>query len=99
MPGVALPPSRRQLRVETGIHAARVQLEDLPQVLHRQAELVDVSLRVGLVRASLEAAVETLTDKLEAEIMELGRQIAHIGGALTCIESGWFAQELSDAAC
>jgi len=43
-------------------------------------------------------AVEALTDELEAEIMELGRQIEQIGGALTCIESGWFAQELSDAA-
>jgi methylmalonyl-CoA mutase N-terminal domain/subunit len=30
--------------------------------------------------------------------MELSRQIVQMGGALTCIESGWFAQELSDAA-
>ena len=43
-------------------------------------------------------AVETLTDELEAEIMQLSAQIEQNGGALTCIESGWFAQELSDAA-
>jgi methylmalonyl-CoA mutase, N-terminal domain len=43
-------------------------------------------------------AVEALTDELEAEIMDLSAQIEEIGGALTCIESGWFAQELSDAA-
>jgi methylmalonyl-CoA mutase N-terminal domain/subunit len=43
-------------------------------------------------------AVEALTDELEAEIMQLSAQIEQNGGALTCIESGWFAQELSDAA-
>ena len=43
-------------------------------------------------------AVEALTDELEAEIMELSLQIEQFGGALTCIESGWFAQQLSDAA-
>jgi methylmalonyl-CoA mutase N-terminal domain/subunit len=43
-------------------------------------------------------AVEALTDELEAEIMQLSAQIEQNGGALACIESGWFAQELSDAA-
>ena len=43
-------------------------------------------------------AVEALTDELEAEIMDLSAQIEQLGGALTCIESGWFSQELSDAA-
>jgi methylmalonyl-CoA mutase, N-terminal domain len=43
-------------------------------------------------------AVEAITDELEAEIMELSRRIEQLGGALRCIQSGWFAQELSDAA-
>lgn len=43
-------------------------------------------------------AVEALTDELEAEIDALAAQIVERGGALACIESGWFATELSDAA-
>ena len=43
-------------------------------------------------------AVEALTDELEAEITDLSAQIEALGGALTCIESGWFAQELSEGA-
>lgn len=43
-------------------------------------------------------AVESLTDELEAEVDALTAQIEARGGALACIESGWFATELSDAA-
>ncbi len=43
-------------------------------------------------------AVETLTDEMEARIVALMDDVDRRGGALACIESGWFARELSDAA-
>ena len=43
-------------------------------------------------------AVEALTDELEAEIWRVLEEVEKRGGALACIESGWFGQELSDAA-
>ncbi|TYB39996.1 methylmalonyl-CoA mutase [Micromonospora sp. AP08] len=43
-------------------------------------------------------AVETLTDDLERRIFDELDRIERRGGALACIESGWFARELSDAA-
>jgi len=43
-------------------------------------------------------AMETLTDELESEILDLMGEIEVRGGALACIESGWFASELSSAA-
>ncbi|MPZ94425.1 MAG: methylmalonyl-CoA mutase [Propionibacteriales bacterium] len=43
-------------------------------------------------------AVEALTDDLEHEIGDLLDDIGRRGGALACIESGWFAEQLSDAA-
>jgi len=43
-------------------------------------------------------AVEALTDEYEAAIRALLDDIERRGGALACIESGWFAKELSDAA-
>ena len=43
-------------------------------------------------------AVEALTDDLERRICDAMDDIAARGGALACIESGWFAQELSDGA-
>jgi methylmalonyl-CoA mutase N-terminal domain/subunit len=43
-------------------------------------------------------AVEALTDEHEAAIRALLDDIERRGGALACIESGWFAKELSDAA-
>ena len=43
-------------------------------------------------------AVEALTDDLERRIGDSMDDIAARGGALACIESGWFAQELSDGA-
>ena len=43
-------------------------------------------------------AVESLTDDLERRIWAMLRDIERRGGALACIESGWFARELSDAA-
>jgi methylmalonyl-CoA mutase N-terminal domain/subunit len=43
-------------------------------------------------------AVEALTDELERDIWALSRDIEERGGALACIESGWFARELSDSA-
>jgi len=43
-------------------------------------------------------AMETLTDDLEREIVDLMADIEVRGGALACIENGWFARELSDAA-
>ena len=43
-------------------------------------------------------AVEELTDELELRIGELLEEIESRGGALACIESGWFQDELSAAA-
>jgi methylmalonyl-CoA mutase N-terminal domain/subunit len=43
-------------------------------------------------------AVETLTDDLEREVWQLLEDIEKRGGALQCIESGWFAEELAEAA-
>jgi methylmalonyl-CoA mutase N-terminal domain/subunit len=43
-------------------------------------------------------AVESLTDDLERRIFDELDRIERRGGALACIESGWFARELSDAA-
>ncbi|MGH3386882.1 MAG: methylmalonyl-CoA mutase family protein, partial [Nocardioidaceae bacterium] len=43
-------------------------------------------------------AVEALTDDLEQQIDDLLGDIGRRGGALACIESGWFAEQLSDAA-
>ncbi|MEV0811065.1 methylmalonyl-CoA mutase family protein [Micromonospora sp. NPDC050200] len=43
-------------------------------------------------------AVESLTDDLEKRIFDELDRIERRGGALACIESGWFARELSDAA-
>ena len=43
-------------------------------------------------------AVEALTEELETEVWQLLEDIAKRGGALDCIASGWFAQELSEAA-
>ncbi|MGS2618973.1 acyl-CoA mutase large subunit family protein [Micromonospora sp. LZ34] len=43
-------------------------------------------------------AVESLTDDLERRIDDEMNRIEQRGGALACIESGWFARELSDAA-
>src|SRR4051812_29924867 len=42
-----------QLRVQAGVDAARVALEDLPAVLRRQVERVDVALGVVPVEAGL----------------------------------------------
>ena len=43
-------------------------------------------------------AVEALTDELERDICALLGEIEERGGALACIESGWFAGVLADAA-
>jgi len=43
-------------------------------------------------------AVESLTDDLEQRIWGELREIEQRGGALACVESGWFARRLSDAA-
>lgn len=43
-------------------------------------------------------AVEALTDELEIEIWTLLGEIEKRGGALECIDSGWFSGELADAA-
>jgi methylmalonyl-CoA mutase N-terminal domain/subunit len=43
-------------------------------------------------------AVEALTDELEARIETLLEEIARRGGALDCIESGWFREEIAQAA-
>ena len=42
--------------------------------------------------------LERLTDQLEAEVMAEMDKIAELGGALACIESGYFATRLSDSA-
>jgi methylmalonyl-CoA mutase N-terminal domain/subunit len=43
-------------------------------------------------------AVEQLTDDLEREITEVMAEVDRRGGALACIENGWLARELADAA-
>ncbi len=43
-------------------------------------------------------AVEALTDELEHEVWQMLEDIEKRGGALRCIESGWFAEELAEAA-
>lgn len=43
-------------------------------------------------------AVEALTAELESEILALLTQVEERGGALSCIESGWLQQQLSEAA-
>ena len=43
-------------------------------------------------------AIEHLTDELERRIWAVMDDVERRGGALACIESGWFAQQLSDAA-
>jgi methylmalonyl-CoA mutase N-terminal domain/subunit len=43
-------------------------------------------------------AIEQLTDELETKITAHLAEIDRRGGALACIESGWFAQQLADAA-
>lgn len=43
-------------------------------------------------------AVEALTDELERRILDVMADIERRGGALACIESGWFADELADGA-
>jgi methylmalonyl-CoA mutase N-terminal domain/subunit len=42
--------------------------------------------------------IEALTDELEAAIAALLGEIEARGGALACIESGWFQDQLSEAA-
>ncbi len=42
--------------------------------------------------------VEALTDAVEAEAIAYFRQIEDLGGVLACIESGFFQQEIADAA-
>src|SRR5690606_38484601 len=42
--------------------------------------------------------VEALTDAIEAEGIAVFRQIDDVGGVLACIESGFFQQEIADAA-
>ena len=42
--------------------------------------------------------LERLTDQLEAEVMAEMDKIVDLGGALACIESGYFATRLSDSA-
>jgi methylmalonyl-CoA mutase N-terminal domain/subunit len=43
-------------------------------------------------------AVEALTTEVEARILDLLAEIEARGGALACIESGWFAEELGASA-
>jgi methylmalonyl-CoA mutase, N-terminal domain len=42
--------------------------------------------------------VESLTDSLEQRIVALMREIEDRGGSLACIDSGWYARQLADAA-
>lgn len=42
--------------------------------------------------------IESLTDTLDAEITALMADIERRGGSLACISSGWYAQQLADAA-
>ncbi len=43
-------------------------------------------------------AIEALTDELEGRITALLDDVAGRGGALACIESGWFAEQLGQSA-
>jgi methylmalonyl-CoA mutase cobalamin-binding domain/chain len=43
-------------------------------------------------------AIEALTDRIEREAREYLEQIDGLGGTVACIESGWFQQEIAEAA-
>jgi methylmalonyl-CoA mutase N-terminal domain/subunit len=43
-------------------------------------------------------AVEALTDRIERQVWEYLERIDELGGTVACIESGWFQQEIADAA-
>ena len=43
-------------------------------------------------------AIEALTDRIEREASEYLERIDDLGGTVACIESGWFQQEIADAA-
>jgi methylmalonyl-CoA mutase N-terminal domain/subunit len=43
-------------------------------------------------------AIESLTDSLEAEVYQYLEKIEALGGAVSCIENGYYHRELSDAA-
>src|SRR5262249_39495520 len=43
-------------------------------------------------------AVEALTDRIERQAVEYLDRIEELGGTVACIESGWFQQEIADAA-
>jgi methylmalonyl-CoA mutase, N-terminal domain len=61
-----------------------------------------VALETGLVETldplAGSFAIESLTDELERDIWAELERIEGRGGALACIESGWFAKQLADAA-
>ena len=43
-------------------------------------------------------AIEALTDQMEARVMEILARVAEEGGAVACIENGFFQREISGAA-
>jgi methylmalonyl-CoA mutase cobalamin-binding domain/chain len=43
-------------------------------------------------------AVEALTDRIDGQAREYLERIDELGGTVACIESGWFQQEIADAA-
>ena len=43
-------------------------------------------------------AIETMTDQIERDARELIDEIDERGGAVDCIETGWFQQEIADSA-
>jgi methylmalonyl-CoA mutase cobalamin-binding domain/chain len=43
-------------------------------------------------------AVEALTDRIDEQAREYLERIDELGGAVACIESGWFQQEIADSA-
>ena len=43
-------------------------------------------------------AIEALTDRIELEAREYLERIDDLGGTVACIESGWFQQEIAEAA-
>ena len=62
-----------------------------------------IAYETGVARGSADPlggshAIEALTDELATEITDLLGEIERRGGALACLESGWFQEQLSDSA-
>ena len=72
--------------------AATIALRTQQMIAH-EARAADVADALGGSRA-----LEALTDQLTQQVMELLAETDRQGGAVACIENGYFQRELADAA-